>query len=135
MFLSFKKWQNLSKTTLISLDKEDLQLFCIPIFGYEPNQTNINLFEKHLNLLGLFLDLTYLPIWTEIQSMKQVLHGPNSIDVEVKPYVQILFEEVLNPFYIFQIGSITLWSLDSYYYYASCIAFISLISIIGKSIF
>ena len=67
--------------------------------------------------------------------MKQVLHGPNSIDVEVKPYVQILFEEVLNPFYIFQIGSITLWSLDSYYYYASCIAFISLISIIGKSIF
>ena len=102
------------------------------IFGYEYNQTNINLLEKYLNL---FLDLTYLPIWTEIQSMKQVLHGPNSIDVEVKPYVQILFEEVLNPFYIFQIGSITLWSLDSYYYYASCIAFISLISIIGKSIF
>ena len=57
----------------------------------------------------------------EKQSMKQVLHGPNSIDVEVKPYIQILFEEVLNPFYIFQIGSITLWSLDSYYYYASCI--------------
>ena len=48
-----------------------------------------------------------------------------SINVEVKPYLKLLFEEVLNPFYIFQIGSILLWSLDNYYYYAGCIFFIS----------
>ena len=69
---------------------------------------------------------------SEKQSMKQVLHGPNSIEVEVKPYVKLLFEEVLNAFYVFQIASIVLWSLDSYYYYASCIAFISLISVIAS---
>ena len=60
----------------------------------------------------------------EMQSMRQVIYGPNSIDVEVKPYLQLLFEEVLNAFYIFQIASITLWSLDNYFNYAACIAFI-----------
>ena len=53
-----------------------------------------------------------------------------SIEVEVKPYIYLLFEEVLNAFYVFQIASITLWSLDSYVYYASCIAFLSLGSVI-----
>ena len=50
--------------------------------------------------------------------------------MEVKPYLKLLFEEVLNPFYIFQIGSILLWSLDNYYYYAGCIFFISVVSVI-----
>lgn len=62
--------------------------------------------------------------------MRQMLYGPNNIDVEVKSYFKLLFEEVLNAFYVFQIASITLWSLDEYYYYASCIAFISLVSVI-----
>ncbi len=37
--------------------------------------------------------------------------------------------QVLNPFYIFQIASIILWSLDDYYIYASCILLISVISL------
>ena len=52
-----------------------------------------------------------------LQSSLRLLYGPNTIDVDVKSYVRLLFQEVLNPFYIFQIASITLWSLDSYYYY------------------
>ncbi|MEQ2200950.1 hypothetical protein XENOCAPTIV_005349 [Xenoophorus captivus] len=36
---------------------------------------------------------------------------------------------VLNPFYIFQLFSITLWSIDGYYFYALCIFIISVISI------
>ena len=40
------------------------------------------------------------------------------------PYFQ-----VLNPFYIFPICSIILWSLDDYYIYASCIFLISAISL------
>ena len=39
-------------------------------------------------------------------------------------------EQVIHPFYVFQIASIILWSLDDYYYYAFCIALISAISII-----
>ena len=38
------------------------------------------------------------------------------------------FLQVLNPFYIFQILSIILWSADDYYYYAGCIFLISCIS-------
>ena len=38
--------------------------------------------------------------------------------------------QVIHPFYVFQIASIILWSLDDYYYYAFCIALISAISII-----
>ena len=78
----------------------------------------------------------------------QQLHGPNLISVEVPSYLSLLIEEVLNPFYFFQVDnldivsivchhlipcqvcSITLWLCDDYYYYAACIVIISLISIL-----
>ena len=37
--------------------------------------------------------------------------------------------QIIHPFYVFQIASIILWSLDDYYYYAFCIALISFLSI------
>jgi hypothetical protein len=37
--------------------------------------------------------------------------------------------QVIHPFYVFQIASIILWSLDDYFYYAFCIALISVVSI------
>ncbi|XP_072334440.1 polyamine-transporting ATPase 13A2 isoform X3 [Scyliorhinus torazame] len=62
------------------------------------------------------------------QNTKRV-YGPNVIDVPVKTYLRLLIEEVLNPFYVFQIFSIILWITDQYYYYAVCILVISIISI------
>jgi cation-transporting ATPase 13A2 len=41
----------------------------------------------------------------------------------------MFFREVLSPFYIFQVFSCALWFYDDYYYYASCIVFLSVISI------
>ncbi|XP_021361034.1 cation-transporting ATPase 13A2-like isoform X2 [Mizuhopecten yessoensis] len=63
------------------------------------------------------------------QAQKQVVYGANLIDVEVKSYWRLFIEEVMNPFYIFQIFSIVLWLMDDYYYYAACIFLISVISI------
>ncbi|KAF1390798.1 hypothetical protein PFLUV_G00061780 [Perca fluviatilis] len=63
------------------------------------------------------------------QSLRRLMYGPNLIDVQVKSYVKLLFEEVLNPFYVFQVFSITLWIVDNYYYYAICIFIISILSI------
>ncbi|XP_041061869.1 cation-transporting ATPase 13A2 isoform X3 [Carcharodon carcharias] len=63
------------------------------------------------------------------QNTKRQVYGPNVIDVPVKSYFRLLIEEVLNPFYIFQIFSIILWITEQYYYYAGCILFISIISI------
>jgi len=57
------------------------------------------------------------------------LHGENSISVEIPTYLNLLIQEVLHPFYIFQLCSITLWSLDEYMYYAACIFIISVISV------
>ena len=37
--------------------------------------------------------------------------------------------KVIHPFYVFQVASTILWSLDDYYYYAFCIALISTLSV------
>ncbi|XP_013855874.1 probable cation-transporting ATPase 13A2, partial [Austrofundulus limnaeus] len=57
------------------------------------------------------------------------MFGKNLIDVPVKSCMRLLFEEVLNPFYVFQVFSLALWISDNYYYYAGCIIVISMISI------
>lgn len=57
-------------------------------------------------------------------------YGSNKIDVDVKSYIRLFFEECADPFYIFQVCSCILWFSDEYYYYAGAIVFISLTSII-----
>ncbi|KAF9263238.1 hypothetical protein L218DRAFT_959259 [Marasmius fiardii PR-910] len=57
------------------------------------------------------------------------LFGNNAIDIEGKSTLSLLVDEVIHPFYVFQIASVILWSLDDYYYYAFCIAVISIASI------
>ncbi|EEB08701.1 P-type ATPase P5 type [Schizosaccharomyces japonicus yFS275] len=58
--------------------------------------------------------------------------GNNDIDLKVKSAGQLLVDEVLHPFYIFQVFSIVLWCMDSYYYYAVCILLISVISVLNS---
>ncbi|KAI5293988.1 hypothetical protein KEM52_004903 [Ascosphaera acerosa] len=80
------------------------------------------------------------PSWSNVCKLKEGLEGddrdarelvfgPNLIDIEQKSVGQILVQEALHPFYIFQVASLILWSLDEYYYYAACIFIISVFSI------
>ncbi|KAI0051214.1 P-type ATPase [Auriscalpium vulgare] len=80
------------------------------------------------------------PSWTNVSSAKDgldesvrqqrlTLFGLNLIDIEGKSTISLMVDEVIHPFYVFQIASIVLWSLDDYYYYAFCIALISTVSI------
>jgi cation-transporting ATPase 13A3/4/5 len=62
---------------------------------------------------------------------RRKLFGVNSIVIEEKPTIRLLFDEVLHPFFVFQIASMILWSLDEYYYYAACIFLITVISTIS----
>ncbi|ODA83826.1 hypothetical protein RJ55_02342 [Drechmeria coniospora] len=82
------------------------------------------------------------PEWTDVRMVRsgldsdekmtrEVIFGSNLIDIEQKPIGQLLVDEVLHPFYIFQIASLVLWSVDSYYYYAACIFVISVGSIMA----
>ncbi|GAA5905972.1 putative acid anhydride hydrolase [Sporobolomyces salmoneus] len=84
-------------------------------------------------------------IWRTIPSLRRglpttdhvfrtSLFGSNAIEIEAKSVGQLLMDEVLHPFYIFQIFSIILWSIDDYYYYAFAIAIISVVSIISTLI-
>lgn len=81
------------------------------------------------------------PDWVDLPSVHRGLSrvvwedrvlafGRNHINLKVKKTSQILFDEALHPFYVFQIFSIILWSLDAYYYYAACIFLISFLSIL-----
>lgn len=65
------------------------------------------------------------------QEKRRRLYGENAIHVEVQPYAKILFQEVLGPFYIFQLFSITIWFNDDYYYYGTCIIVMSLLSLVS----
>ncbi|KAI5478249.1 P-type ATPase, cation transport [Pseudohyphozyma bogoriensis] len=80
------------------------------------------------------------PTWKTLHSLRRgltdlevqvraTLFGSNVIEVASRGLVTLLMDEVLHPFYIFQIASIVLWSFDDYYYYAFAIAIISIVSI------
>uniref|UniRef100_A0A671Z3T0 Polyamine-transporting ATPase 13A3 n=1 Tax=Sparus aurata TaxID=8175 RepID=A0A671Z3T0_SPAAU len=61
--------------------------------------------------------------------LKKLFFGVNEIAVKVPSVFKLLIKEVLNPFYIFQLFSVILWSADEYYYYAAAIVIMSVISI------
>ncbi|KZT40553.1 hypothetical protein SISSUDRAFT_1044071 [Sistotremastrum suecicum HHB10207 ss-3] len=64
-----------------------------------------------------------------VREQRSILFGPNVIEIEGKSITRLLIDEIIHPFYVFQIASIILWSLDDYYYYAFCIGLISAFSI------
>ncbi|AMD18547.1 HBL355Cp [Eremothecium sinecaudum] len=69
---------------------------------------------------------------TAIQEDRLIAFGKNSINLKQKTTSEILFDEALHPFYIFQIFSVILWMFDHYYYYAGCIFLISILSILDN---
>jgi cation-transporting ATPase 13A3/4/5 len=80
------------------------------------------------------------PSWVNAKSMRagldaedrdsrEQIFGLNAINIQQKPLFQLLIDEAFHPFYIFQLASLLLWSLDQYYYYAACIFVISVVSI------
>ncbi|KAL4480550.1 hypothetical protein ABPG72_022305 [Tetrahymena utriculariae] len=56
-------------------------------------------------------------------------NGLNQTDIPERSAFRIIIDEILSPFYIFQIFSISLWYFDEYRIYASVILFSSVISI------
>jgi len=59
---------------------------------------------------------------------RRIFFGRNSIEIDSKNVFALLVDEVLNPFYFFQILCIVVWGMDEYYVYAATIAIMSLAS-------
>ncbi len=80
------------------------------------------------------------PLWHDVRELRagldsdekgfrSLVFGANLIDIEQKSVFKLLVDEVFHPFYVFQIASLVLWSLDEYYYYAVAIFLMSFGSI------
>ncbi|KAG0214920.1 hypothetical protein BGX28_001126 [Mortierella sp. GBA30] len=70
----------------------------------------------------------------ETHQERSMVFGQNVIDVQEKTVGQLLVQEILHPFYIFQVFSMALWYVDDYIYYAACILVISTVSVISELI-
>ncbi|KAJ7287425.1 Ca-transporting ATPase [Mycena rebaudengoi] len=66
---------------------------------------------------------------SSVRRQRLTLFGQNEVNIEGKSTLSLLVDEAIHPFYVFQIASIILWSLDDYWYYATCIGLISILSI------
>ncbi|XP_054268548.1 polyamine-transporting ATPase 13A3 [Macrosteles quadrilineatus] len=64
------------------------------------------------------------------QLLRRLVYGSNEIIVPMRGVIALLFLEVLNPFYVFQLFSFALWFADNYVYYAVAILTMSAVSII-----
>jgi cation-transporting ATPase 13A2 len=56
---------------------------------------------------------------------RRAVYGHNEINVPLRSIMSLLFLEVLNPFYVFQVFSFCLWFADDYVYYAVAILIMS----------
>lgn len=54
---------------------------------------------------------------TKIQyEERQSLHGMNALDVAVPTFVELMQEQVVAPFFVFQLFCVALWFLDDMYF-------------------
>ena len=65
----------------------------------------------------------------EIAKELEEVYGNNLLDVKVPSWSNILMNEVLRPFFVFQIYSVGLWIAEEYYYFSFCILIIAIVSI------
>ncbi|KAK4819376.1 hypothetical protein QYF61_001655 [Mycteria americana] len=65
----------------------------------------------------------------EEQKIRQLVCGPNAIEVEIRPIWKLLFKEILNPFYVFQAFTLTLWLSQGDTEYSVAIIILSIISV------
>lgn len=103
-------------------------------FFYSPVEdifkTNSNWVDSHwLNIRNTKEGISH-----KTHEQRRQIFDANSIEIDEKTILQLLVDEVLHPFYIFQVFSIFLWLADEYVYYALCIFLISMISIINSLI-
>ena len=65
----------------------------------------------------------------EVLYMRKIF-GICDIDIKINSCGKILFDELTDPFYLFQLYSVILWYCTEYYYYASVIIVLAVLSLV-----
>ncbi|XP_063772481.1 probable cation-transporting ATPase 13A4 [Pseudophryne corroboree] len=99
----------------------------------EKQFTKAGVLEDHYTCSSIHENFGY-GFANEEQDVRRRICGPNIIDVGVVPIWKLLFKEVLNPFYVFQLFSVCLWFAEEYIEYSVAIIIMSLICI-GLSVY
>nr|XP_019578702.1 PREDICTED: probable cation-transporting ATPase 13A5 isoform X2 [Rhinolophus sinicus] len=116
--------------------KPELKLQCIQVQKVRYVWDNL---EKRFQKVGLLEDShscydihhTFgLGLTSEEQEVRRLVCGPNAIEVEIQPIWKLLTKQVLNPFYMFQAFTLTLWLSQGYIEYSVAIIILSVISIV-----
>lgn len=64
------------------------------------------------------------------RSDRRTLYGSNELVIPVKSPLELLGEEMVHPFYVFQYVSVLIWCLEAYYSYSAIIVAITMFSIL-----
>ncbi|XP_045707836.1 probable cation-transporting ATPase 13A5 [Phyllostomus hastatus] len=116
--------------------KPELKLRCIQVQKIKYVWDNL---EKRFQKVGLLEDshscydihhMFGLGLTSEEQEIRRLVCGPNAIEVEIQPIWKLLVKQVLNPFYVFQAFTLTLWLSQGYIEYSVAIIILTVLSIV-----
>ncbi|XP_055481195.1 probable cation-transporting ATPase 13A5 [Psammomys obesus] len=119
-----------------AVSKPDLKLRCIQV---QKIRYVWDFLEKRFQKVGLLEDKNScfdihhtfgLGLTSEEQEVRRLVCGPNAIEVEIQPMWKLLIKQVLNPFYVFQAFTLTLWLSQGYIEYSVAIIILTVISIV-----
>ncbi|XP_018422450.1 PREDICTED: probable cation-transporting ATPase 13A4 [Nanorana parkeri] len=65
------------------------------------------------------------------QNARQQLCGPNTIEVKITPIWKLIFKEILNPFYCFEVYSLCTWLATGYIEYSMAILIMTILSVLA----
>ncbi|CAH0389501.1 unnamed protein product, partial [Bemisia tabaci] len=65
------------------------------------------------------------------RNARRGIYGPNEITIPESSITALLFKEIINPFYVFEIFSLFLWALEEYYLFSLTIFTLSLASVVA----
>ena len=126
------KKESLIKEFNLNINSENIIMFEYKTYQYLFNEKNgdfealdYQIRQKQDELIPKFIQGLNNK---EINYM-QTIFGVCDIDIIVNSIFKILLNELTDPFYLFQVYSIILWYCTDYYYYASVIVIITLISL------
>ncbi|XP_023320447.1 probable cation-transporting ATPase 13A3 [Eurytemora carolleeae] len=128
--------------------RKDIKMFClytaVPLSRARKILLTDNfeqVFEEDVIWVGerpsYFVNKKIKYVWSEtgetFQKLKTIqiieMYGDNLIKISVPPILYLVIHEGLNPFYLFQVYTVVLWSLQYYWKFAVIIAVTSVVSV------